>query len=680
MTLNIDKHEKYFKLCLNSLPSFAQSEDSNKLAIIYFCLHGLQLLNRFNLKEFEQFKNSIIDEFMIENYEIIAFRSTHYFRQSGDYDLPNLSSTLFALYILLILEIDFIEKLNLNKIMNFLIKCQVKEGGFVSTLDLNYNQFGEADLRLCYIALCIRHLIKDKTDKDINIKSLIKYILNRQNINGGFSSYKNDESHLGFTFCAIASLKLLNYKGKLFKTQDWLIHRQVDFTLYENYEYYRDIDIGGFNGRENKFADTCYSWWCTSSLEILNFKKYNLELAQDYLLKQTQNELIGGFSKEPNSTPDPLHSYLAIASLSLWKYENLLSIDSILVISDKLSSMSPDNNNKNPDAKVHLISGAIAGLVSAITLQPFDLLKTRLQQQQLTSKHEVKTSLIKELKKLTKIKDLWRGTLPSTLRTSIGAGLYFTILSKMRSTWAEYKVKHNSNLDLNSDSSILPKLTPFDNLATGFIARAIVGYITMPVTLIKTRFESNLYNYNSMYEGISGIYLNKQEPLGKAEISLDGGPKPVSKGSIKNFFNGSLVTLARDCPYAGLYVLSYEGFKNDLIPIFFNKNNNKKEDNTIKSSIINSMAAISAAITCTTVTAPFDAIKTRLQLTSGQKSTMVKTFKQLINEDGGIKNLFRGLSLRLGRKAISAGISWCIYEELIKSNLFTTNIIKHKLV
>ncbi|KAI5954360.1 hypothetical protein KGF54_002135 [Candida jiufengensis] len=302
---------------------------------------------------------------------------------------------------------------------------------------------------------------------------------------------------------------------------------------------------------------------------------------------------------------------------------------------------------KTPDAAAHLVSGAIAGLVSAVTLQPFDLLKTRLQQQQHTNKHEVRTSLVKELKKLTKIKDLWRGTLPSTLRTSIGAGLYFTILSKMRSNWAIYKKKHNQNVDTKSESSVLPKLTPMENLTTGFVARAIVGYITMPITIIKTRFESNLYNYNSMYEGISGIYLDD---------------KKTNHGSIKNFFRGSIVTLARDCPYAGLYVLSYESFKNDILPLFIPKHFGGDHH----SSLINSTAAVLGAVTCTTITAPFDAIKTRLQLT--KNGTMWNTFNTLIHEQGGIKNLFRGLSLRLGRKGVSAGISWCIYEELIKSN------------
>ena len=256
------------------------------------------------------------------------------------------------------------------------------------------------------------------------------------------------------------------------------------------------------------------------------------------------------------------------------------------------------------------------------------------------------------------MKDLWRGTLPSTLRTSIGAGLYFTILSKMRTNWAEHKSKKDLSINIKSGSSVLPKLTPIENLTTGFIARAIVGYITMPITIIKTRFESNLYQYNSMTESIQGIYLGDNKTI-------------HTGGSIRNFFKGSVATLARDCPYAGLYVLTYELFKNDLMPVLVPTG---LGDN--RSGVINSVAAVLAASTCTTITAPFDAIKTRLQLTN--ETSMMKAMKTLIHEEGGVRNLFRGLLLRLGRKGISAGISWCIYEEIIKSNFVQTKFIKNK--
>lgn len=307
---------------------------------------------------------------------------------------------------------------------------------------------------------------------------------------------------------------------------------------------------------------------------------------------------------------------------------------------DTLPNASGAPAHRVPSTTIHLISGATAGLVSALTLQPLDLLKTRLQQQQ----REVagyKTTITREIRKLANFKDLWRGVLPLTLRTSIGAGLYFTLLSQTRTYLAGLKaVRENSNL------SVLPKLSHAENLATGFVVRALVGIFTMPITVIKTRFESSMYNYNSMYEGFEGIYL-------------DG--KTV--GSLRNFFKGTVATLARDCPYAGLYVLFYEGFKNDLFPTVLSP---LQGDSRYKAGLNNSVAAVCAASVATTITAPFDAIKTRLQLARIGSPSIMKVTKELILEPGGVRNLFSGLSLRLGRKGLSAGISWCIYEELLK--------------
>ncbi|RLV95493.1 Geranylgeranyl transferase type-1 subunit beta [Spathaspora sp. JA1] len=355
----ISKHEKYFNRFLSGLPASAASEDSNKLSIIYFCLHGLQLLDKFQFSESELKYHSdfIYNEFLIENEDFIAFRATNYFKSSGSFDLPNLSATLFALYNLLILKSNYSKRLNQDKIMKFLKLCQVKtgdsKGGFVSTLARNeqgdYEQFGDSDVRTCYMALAIRRLVKydefEGREHDIDTKAALEFILERCDSNGGFSSQVLDEPHLGYTFCAVACLKLLDYPlENLESTKNWLLQRQVDYPseLYKDldYEYYRPIDIGGFNGRENKLSDTCYCWWCTGALYIMdksNLNFINLNRAEEFLLHRVQNQLYGGFGKDIESTPDPFHSYLAISSLALWnaKKFGLKEINPVLVITQE---------------------------------------------------------------------------------------------------------------------------------------------------------------------------------------------------------------------------------------------------------------------------------------------------------------------------------------------------------
>lgn len=288
------------------------------------------------------------------------------------------------------------------------------------------------------------------------------------------------------------------------------------------------------------------------------------------------------------------------------------------------------------------LAGGIAGLTSSFMLQPLDLLKTRLQQQK-SHNLQYSTSLVKEIRKLKNYRELWRGVVPSCLRTSIGSAIYLTLLSQSRVYLSHLKT---TTIDTKGQSSsVLPKLSHLENLSVGFVIRAVAGYITMPITIIKTRYESNLYSYNSMYESMENIYFD-----GKS-----------NRGTMRNFFRGSFVTLSRDCPYAGIYVLFYEWFKTDLSKLAFFTN---KPD--LNGGVINSLSAVMAAIMATTLTAPFDSIKTRMQLSSS-KETFWSSMKTLVSEPGKFKNLFNGLSLRLGRKGLSAGISWCIYEELLKS-------------
>lgn len=372
MSFLAEKHAHYFRLCLKLMPAKAQSEDSNKLALIYFVVHGLDLLCRLEKEIDRDAAVADIYDFLILDYngEISGFRSSMTFeldKKKNEYDLPNLLTTFFALATLLAFQEDYSKRLDREKIMAFVSRCQIKEGEnagcFTPVLDLKGDPWGESDLRLCYIAAGIRKMLGyDKVGEkanDIDVTALEKFILNKVNFNGGLSSSSHTESHSGLTFCGIAALKLLNndlstpqHADWVELTKSWLVHRQVDYPheLYSgtSYEYYQTSDIGGFNGRENKFADTCYLWWVVGLLNLLSEDGVQLINAPgllEYLLERTQHKLIGGFAKDTEAFPDPFHSFLAVCSVSLLKHSLELSIegtdllqpvDGELVISQRL--------------------------------------------------------------------------------------------------------------------------------------------------------------------------------------------------------------------------------------------------------------------------------------------------------------------------------------------------------
>ncbi|KAJ5730013.1 Mitochondrial glycine transporter [Penicillium malachiteum] len=285
----------------------------------------------------------------------------------------------------------------------------------------------------------------------------------------------------------------------------------------------------------------------------------------------------------------------------------------------------------------HFTAGLCSGLTSSILLQPADLLKTRVQQSQQSLLPTLKTILSSE----NPIRGLWRGTLPSALRTGFGSALYFTSLNSLRQTIAQA----NAPLVLTNQpqsSSALPKLSNTANLATGAVARVAAGFVMMPVTVLKVRYESDYYAYRSL---------------------VGAGRDIVRTEGVRGLFAGFGATAARDAPYAGLYVLIYEQLKRRFASMTTSPNDTIPQS-AVSSSSIHFVSGAMAAGLATAITNPFDAVKTRLQLMPAKYGNMLRAVRLMIHEDG-MRSLFGGLGLRMTRKAISSALAWTVYEELI---------------
>ena len=244
------------------------------------------------------------------------------------------------------------------------------------------------------------------------------------------------------------------------------------------------------------------------------------------------------------------------------------------------------------------------------------------------------------------------------IRTGFGSALYFGMLNQMRTYAArmpgipvlgvsgEKGVGEDGDKGKGGSSSSLPKLGNVANLATGAFARVAAGLVVNPVTVLKVRYESSHYSYNSL-AGAAKDILAKEGPRG--------------------FFAGFGVTAVRDAPYAGLYVLIYEQAKARLSGLTYRgeASGGMASASTGSSATVNFLSGILAAVTATTMTNPFDAIKTRIQIAPAKYRNMVHGAKIMLRDEG-LRSLFSGLSLRLGRKAVSSALTWTVYEELIR--------------
>lgn len=294
---------------------------------------------------------------------------------------------------------------------------------------------------------------------------------------------------------------------------------------------------------------------------------------------------------------------------------------------------------------VHFFAGLSSGVLSAVLLQPADLLKTRVQQSR-------SSTLLGTIRSIANgpnpIRQFWRGTLPSTLRTGCGSAIYFSGLNALRRRASLIAAGKNDTIIRGGEhSSSLPKLSNTANLATGAFARTWAGFIMMPITVLKVRYESSLYNYTSLFGASKDIFRTE-------------GPK--------GFFAGFGATAVRDAPYAGLYVLFYEQSKRRLSGLAMKIDETTGTNAKLSTSTsvgINFISGVAAACLGTTVTNPFDAIKTRIQLMPDQYGNMLQAAKKMLAEEG-TRSFFDGLGIRIARKAISSALAWTVYEELIR--------------
>ncbi|KAL2118965.1 hypothetical protein VTJ04DRAFT_5924 [Mycothermus thermophilus] len=312
--------------------------------------------------------------------------------------------------------------------------------------------------------------------------------------------------------------------------------------------------------------------------------------------------------------------------------------------------MSDGSKTALSKSTFHFVAGLGSGVVSAVLLQPFDLLKTRVQQSGTNSL----SSAIADIRAAPRLLPaLWRGAVPSALRTGFGSAIYFTSLNAIRQTAARLSPGRSATAGATpnpqSSSSSLPKLSNTSNLVAGAVARSFAGFILMPLTVIKVRYESTLYSYTSL---------------------ASAGRDILAKEGVRGFFSGYGATTLRDAPYAGLYVLFYEQSKKRLSALVAPVSSASQSSQTTMmatphAATINFTSGILAGGLCSAVSNPFDAVKTRLQLQPARYRNMVFGAATLVREEG-IRALWDGLALRMARKALSSALAWTVYEELVR--------------
>lgn len=315
------KHAKYFQRLLQIMPSGFAEFDSLRLLMAFFAISGLDILNCLNELS-EETKLNAID--WIYTLQVSGAGSRSGFQGSSTipkeapkYQCGHLAMTYTGLATLLILG-DDLSRVDKKSIIEGMKACQNPDGSFTAMI------VGcESDMRFSYCACCISAILNDWSG--IDKSKAIDYIVKSISYDGGIGQGPGLESHAGSTFCAVASLYLMNElhntlsKEQLNKLRTWCLMRQD----------------GGFQGRPGKPSDTCYSFWVGATLQLLNVGQLCDHEENRMFLFKTQDTLVGGFAKFDNCRPDPLHTYFGLCGLSLLGEDGLCTMHAALNISDR---------------------------------------------------------------------------------------------------------------------------------------------------------------------------------------------------------------------------------------------------------------------------------------------------------------------------------------------------------
>lgn len=286
-------------------------------------------------------------------------------------------------------------------------------------------------------------------------------------------------------------------------------------------------------------------------------------------------------------------------------------------------------------------AGAISGAVSTTLFQPFDLVKTRMQMHTISLLRlrscvpamavlnpagpgtfqaiQLRTTpgLLNTIGTVIDREGtlaLWKGLNPSLQRCVPSIGVYFAALTHLKNT-------------VSTDG----KVNAVQSLCIGGIARGIAASTVIPFTVIKTRFESGSYSYDSVHNALRSIWRTE---------------------GLRGLYGGLGATVARDAPFSAIYYMVYS----QTTQIF------KKDSSQVNTFYVLPCGVFAGLIAAVT-TQPFDVVKTRKQVANSSYRGLFPSLVAIVMQEG-VGELYRGLLPRVLRRTFMAAFTWTFYEEI----------------
>ncbi|XP_062149282.1 mitochondrial carrier protein MTM1 isoform X1 [Alnus glutinosa] len=237
---------------------------------------------------------------------------------------------------------------------------------------------------------------------------------------------------------------------------------------------------------------------------------------------------------------------------------------------------------------------------------------------------------------------LWRGTNAGLALAVPTVGIYLPCYDVFRNCLEEFTGQH------------VPSVTPYAPLVAGSLARSLACVSCYPIELAKTRMQAFKVTQSGMKP--PGVW---QTLLGVISHVQSTSVQSNSVQGYRVLWTGMGAQLARDVPFSAIYWSTLEPMRRKLLGLVGD------EADVLSILGANFSAGFVAGSLAAGATCPLDVAKTRRQIEKDPVRQLRMTTRQTLLEiwrDGGIKGLFTGVGPRVGRAGPSAGIVISCYE------------------
>ncbi|CAN4087634.1 unnamed protein product [Withania somnifera] len=238
------------------------------------------------------------------------------------------------------------------------------------------------------------------------------------------------------------------------------------------------------------------------------------------------------------------------------------------------------------------------------------------------------------------ISRLWRGTNAGLALAVPTVGIYLPCYDIFRNKLEKFTAQH------------APSLTPYAPLLAGSLARSLACTSCYPIELAKTRMQA----FKDMNKKPAGVWKTLFEVIANVRSTSSTN---YGLQSYRVLWTGLGAQLARDVPFSAICWSTLEPVRRRLLSLMGD------EANAASVLGANFSAGFVAGSIAAAATCPLDVAKTRRQIEIDPARALTMTTRRTLLEiwrDGGFKGLFTGVGPRVGRAGPSVGIVVSFYE------------------